>query len=147
MTEEDIDRLMATEGSGPELVIRQRSKLRSITHNARCVLALIEDAIAQSDSESQSAPQFGYFDAFIWNFVQGQPQLNEWEDANSIPTHTETSIDMANALKKAGFRFVGPKICYSLMQSCGLVVDHPIGTPEWESARETLQRAQRRHKS
>ena len=46
---------------------------------------------------------------------------------------------MSARLKKLGFTFVGPKICYSLMQSCGLVVDHPKGTPEWEAAKSRLE--------
>ena len=56
--------------------------------------------------------------------MDGAPQLNAWASAKEIPTDTETSQEMSRALKKLGFSFVGPKICYSLMQSCGLVVDH-----------------------
>ena len=70
----------------------------------------------------------------------GAPQLNAWPDAKSIPAETETGTRMSAELKRRGFSFVGPKICYSLMQSCGLVVDHPKGTPEWEAARRRLAR-------
>ena len=82
-------------------------------------------------------------DALLWSFVGGTPLLNEWPDAKAIPSESETATAMSKALKERGFKFVGPKICYSLMQSCGLIIDHPKGTPEWEAARQRLAVAQR----
>ena len=58
----------------------------------------------------------------------GSPQLNTWASAKDIPTETDIAIEMSKDMKRRGFKFVGPKICYSLMQSCGLIIDHPKGT-------------------
>ena len=105
-------------------------------HNAKCVLSLIADAQARGKDQ----PEHGHFDDWIWSFVDGAPQLNEWAEASDVPAVTETSKKMSQALKSRGFKFVGPTICYSLMQSCGLVIDHPVDTPEWQNARERLGR-------
>ena len=74
----------------------------------------------------------------MWSFVGGTPKLNHWRNTSEIPSQTEESQAMSKALKKLGFKFVGPTTCYSLMQSCGLVIDHPEGTPEWNKAKERL---------
>jgi len=139
MSDSDIDALLAAPGSGPDKVVRHRGKVTSVRNNARCVLRLAEEA-AHAGGSAAAPPPHGHLDALLWSFVGGAPQLNAWPDAKSIPAETETGTRMSAELKRRGFSFVGPKICYSLMQSCGLVVDHPKGTPEWEAARRRLAR-------
>jgi len=88
-------------------LIRHRGKLESVFGNARAALAL-----PTSLSE------------FVWNFVDGAPVQNCWKKLHEVPASTKTSDAMAKALKRAGFRFVGPTTCYAFMQSAGLVNDH-----------------------
>ena len=126
MTTKDIDALVGGDGS----IIRHRGKCESVVSNAQCVLALIEEKQQSSDEP----PVHGYFDDFIWSFVDHTPQINKWTSLKDMPAETPASIDMSKQLKKLGFKFVGSKICYSLMQSCGLVIDHLYDTPEWHAA-------------
>ena len=130
MSAADIARLLDAESA---TIVRHRGKIEAVVHNAKCVQALI----AEAEGRGTAAPH-GHFDAFLWSFVGGVPQLNAWPDARSIPSESDTAHALSTALKARGFKFVGPKICYSLMQSCGLIIDHPKGTPEWEAARQRL---------
>ena len=137
MTGADVDRLVGGDGSsgGTSSIVRHRGKIQSVVDNARCVQELIDEAAR----DGRTAPPYGHFDAYLWSFVGGRPQLNEWVHAGEIPTESEVSRAMSKALKARGFRFVGPKTCYSLMQSCGLIVDHPVGTPEWSAAKKRIE--------
>lgn len=96
-------------------IIRNRLKLAAIPANAKAFLQVQEE--------------FGSFDAFLWSFVGGVPVVNEYVAPEEIPAETETSRSMSKALKKRGFKFVGPTICYALMQSVGLVDDHLVNCP------------------
>jgi DNA-3-methyladenine glycosylase I len=60
----------------------------------------------------------------IWSFVGGSQVVNRWRTMDEIPAETDTSVRLSRSLRSAGFRFVGPTICYALMQSAGLVNDH-----------------------
>ncbi len=131
MTSKDVDALLS---SSEATIVRHRGKIESVIENAKCVQALVAEAEA-----SKAKAEHGHFDAFLWSHVDGTPRLNEWADAKAIPSESEAANELSKALKARGFKFVGPKICYSLMQSCGLVVDHPKGTPEWEAARARLE--------
>ena len=91
-------------------IIRHRGKLEAMINNAR-VLAELD----------------GAFSGLLWSFVDGRPQQNEQQSMASVPSETDVSKAMAKCLKKEGFRFVGPTICYAFMQSAGLVNDHLIG--------------------
>ncbi|MFC1541790.1 DNA-3-methyladenine glycosylase I, partial [Candidatus Latescibacterota bacterium] len=71
--------------------------------------------------------EFGSFDKYIWDFVNGETIQNSWRDINEIPPETKESAAMSKDLKKRGFRFVGPTICYAFMQAVGMVNDHVIG--------------------
>jgi len=71
--------------------------------------------------------EFGSFDAYIWQFVDGAPIQNRWETLADVPTQTPESVQMSKALKKRGFRYVGPTICYAFMQAVGMVNDHVVG--------------------
>ena len=99
--DEEIEVLMQDPG-----IVRNRLKLNGVRKNARAWLQL-EDPVA-----------------FLWSFVGGQPKINHLRDRSEIPTETEEARAMSKALKKAGFTFVGPTICYAFMQASGMVMDH-----------------------
>ena len=63
----------------------------------------------------------------LWSFVGGAPRVNRFRTLAELPAQTEESAAMSKELKRRGFRFVGPTVCYSLMQACGLVNDHVLG--------------------
>ena len=91
-------------------IIRNRLKVGSAVTNARAVLEIQKE--------------FGSFDAYIWQFVNGKPIRNHWKKLKDIPATSPESDAMSKALKKRGFKFVGSTICYAFMQSAGLVNDH-----------------------
>ena len=135
MSGADVDALVASAaGSGRDSIVRHRQKVASVPSNARAVLRII----AEAEGRGVPRPLHGHFDAYLWAYVGGVPRLNRWATKKDIPATSELSETMSKELKKRGFSFVGPTICYSLLQSCGLIVDHPAGTPEWEAARVRL---------
>lgn len=91
-------------------LIRNRRKLESAVANARAFLKIQEE----HDS----------FDKFIWQFVDGKPVQNAWSKIEQVPAQTAQSQAMSKELKKLGFIFVGPTICYAFMQATGMVNDH-----------------------
>ena len=105
--EAKIQELLANPG-----IVRNKLKVRSAVQNAKAFL------------EVQA--EFGSFDAYIWQFVGGQPKVNNWKAMSEIPAETEESRAMSKALKKRGFNFVGPTICYAFMQAVGMVYDHMV---------------------
>jgi DNA-3-methyladenine glycosylase I len=102
---EDIERLM-----NDPAIIRNKAKILAAINNARCFVEVQKD--------------FGSFDAFIWRFVGGRAIKNSYECLEDLPSETEESIAMSRELRKKGFKFVGPTICYAFMQATGLVNDH-----------------------
>jgi len=94
-------------------IIRNRRKIEATINNARRYLKLVEE---------QSS-----FSRFLWQFVAGSPNVNHFTDMTDYPAYTPTSERMSSALKKQGFKFVGPTICYAFMQATGMVNDHVIG--------------------
>lgn len=99
-------------------LIRNRRKLAALVQNARAYLAL------QAQGED--------FSTLLWSFVGGQPQVNHFASAEQVPASTPASVAMSKALKKRGFTFVGPTICYAFMQAAGLVNDHLTGC-DWHA--------------
>ncbi len=91
-------------------IVRNRLKVNAAIVNAQCYLNAIE--------EYQS------FSAYIWQFVDGEPIKNRWASMQEVPITTDESDAMSKALKKRGFKFVGPTICYAFMQAVGMVNDH-----------------------
>jgi DNA-3-methyladenine glycosylase I len=87
-------------------IVRNRAKVSAAVGNARAWLEL-DDPVT-----------------FLWDFVDGVPVANRWSALDEVPVTTPAAEAMSKALKRRGFRFVGPTICYSLMQACGLVNDH-----------------------
>jgi len=94
-------------------IIRNRRKINSALENAKAFIKIREE--------------FGSFDAYIWKFVNGRTIQNRWNNMEEIPAQTEESIVMSRDLKKRGFSFVGPTICYAFMQAVGMVNDHIVG--------------------
>jgi DNA-3-methyladenine glycosylase I len=93
-------------------IIRNRLKISSAAKNAKAFLEIQNE--------------FGSFDAYIWQFVGGQPVINRWRPGQKLPASTAQSDAMSKDLKKRGFIFVGSTICYAFMQAMGLVNDHAI---------------------
>ncbi len=93
-------------------IIRNRLKIESAIQNARGFLKIQE--------------QFGSFDSYLWQFVDGKPIKNSWKLHSEIPAETKESKELSKDLKARGFNFVGPTIMYAYMQAVGLVNDHLV---------------------
>lgn len=102
---EKIETLMQDKG-----IIRNQRKIKAFITNAKAFIA-IKDEI-------------GSFSKYIWQFTDGQPIQNSWKSLKDVPTQTPLSQKMSKDLKKRGFTFVGPTICYAFMQAIGMVNDH-----------------------
>ena len=70
--------------------------------------------------------EYGSFDSYIWKFTNGKTKQNTWRRMEDIPSSTSESESMSKDLKKRGFKFVGPTICYAFMQAVGMVNDHLV---------------------
>ncbi len=103
--QKDIQRLLQDKS-----IIRNRLKITSAINNARQFLKV------------QS--KFGSFDRYLWGFVRHKPILNRFKKPSDIPAYTETSEALSRDLRRRGFTFVGPTICYAMMQATGMVNDH-----------------------
>ena len=107
-TEAKIMKLMQDQG-----IIRNRLKIEAAIKNGKAFLKIVKE--------------FGSFDSYIWQFVDGKPIINRWKNLNEIPSSTVQSKAMSKDLKARGCNFVGPTICYALMQATGMVNDHEVG--------------------
>jgi DNA-3-methyladenine glycosylase I len=72
----------------------------------------------------EAQEEFGNFDTYVWQFVGGAPIVGRRRRLRELPSETQESKDMSKDLKRRGFRFVGPTVCYAFMQAAGLVSDH-----------------------
>lgn len=106
-TERDIERLLTDRS-----IVRNRLKVSSTVSNARAIGAL----------ESGGST----LDDYLWSFVGGTPTVNRWRTMADLPAETDVSRAMSTDLKRLGFRFVGPTVCYAFMQACGMVNDHVV---------------------
>jgi DNA-3-methyladenine glycosylase I len=104
---DDVERLMADGG-----IVRNRAKIEAAITNARCAIAV--------------RGEFGTLDSYLWSFVQGSPIQNGRRSLAELPSETDESRAMSRDLKRRGFRFVGPTICYGFMQAVGMVNDHTV---------------------
>ncbi len=86
----------------------------------------IASAIKNADAFIRVQKEFGSFAEFVWQFVGSKPIKNTWQTIDQIPAQTKISIRMSKELKKRGFGFVGPTICYAFMQAVGMVNDHTL---------------------
>jgi DNA-3-methyladenine glycosylase I len=91
-------------------IVRNRAKIAAAIQNARAFLAVREE--------------YGTFDAYIWRFIGGSPRMNAWPTLAALPAQTPESAAMSTDLRRRGFTFVGPTICYAFMQATGMVNDH-----------------------
>lgn len=105
--ESDVARLVADAG-----IIRHAGKIRATIGNARAFLEL------------QAAE--GSFERWLWQFVDGEPQINHWRTLAEVPAKTPLSDRLSRELKRRGFKFVGTTICYAFAQAVGLVNDHLV---------------------
>lgn len=104
---EDVDALLKDDG-----IVRNRKKVESFVNNARKFLEVKDE--------------FRKFDDYIWGFVDFKTKVNKFKTWGEIPTVSKESKSMSDDLKKRGFTFVGPTICYAFMQSVGMVNDHVV---------------------
>ena len=102
--------------------IKQLLSNTGIIRNRLKIEAAIQNAKAFLDIQNE----FGGFDAYIWGFVDGQTLKNRWRTAADVPAMTPESVAMSKDLKKRGFKFIGPTICYAFMQATGMVNDHTV---------------------
>ncbi len=102
-------------------LIRNRLKMHACRQNARAWLQLGE----REDPVT-----------WLWAFVGGQPIINQWRSMDAVPAQDSRSQAMSRALKRNGFQFVGPVICYAFMQATGMVDDHLLGCPLHSHNRE-----------
>jgi DNA-3-methyladenine glycosylase I len=93
-------------------IVRNRLKVASAVRNAQALLLVQKE--------------FGSFDRYVWQFVDGEPRTNAWKTRARIPARTPQSDAMSKALKERGFNFVGSTICYAFMQAVGMVNDHVV---------------------
>ncbi|HWB52850.1 MAG TPA: DNA-3-methyladenine glycosylase I [Tepidisphaeraceae bacterium] len=106
-TSAKVAKLLADPG-----IIRNRLKIAGAIKNAKAFLDAQEE--------------FGTFDRYIWQFVEGKPIVNRWRKPGDIPAVTPVAETMSKDLRKRGFTFVGPTICYAFMQAAGMVNDHLV---------------------
>ena len=103
----DVERLL-----DDTAIVRNRLKVESTIMNAGRVLEVQDE--------------LGSFDAYLWGFVDGEPIVNRWRTLSELPAETELSRVLSKDLKRRGFRFIGPTICYAFMQTVGMVDDHTV---------------------
>lgn len=104
-TQKHVEKLLHNES-----IIRNTLKVNSAINNAKQFLKIQKE--------------FGSFDSYLWNFVNHKPIKNNFKKLSDVPASTEISTKLSKDLKKRGFTFVGPTICYALMQAIGMVNDH-----------------------
>jgi len=112
-----IEGLLQDEG-----IVRHRGKIEGAVQSAKVTLDLMERP--------------GGFSAYLWHFVDGQPIINNFKSLGDVPTQTPQSNAMSKALKKSGFKFCGPTICYAFMQATGMVNDHTTDCFRHEPCRQ-----------
>jgi DNA-3-methyladenine glycosylase I len=105
--EDKIEELLNNPG-----IIRNRRKIEATIQNAQAFLHIQEE--------------YGTFDAYIWQFVEGTPRINAWKRLEDLPANTAQSDAMSQDLRGRSFKFVGSTICYAFMQAAGMVNDHTV---------------------
>lgn len=106
-THDKIEELLHNKG-----IIRNRRKIEATVTNAKAFLRIQKE--------------LGSFETFIWNFVNGNPIINLWENERQIPSQTTLSITVSKELRNRGFKFMGATTTYAYMQATGIVNDHLI---------------------
>ncbi len=104
-SDKKVEKLLNNSG-----IIRNKLKIYAAIQNAKSFLEVQKE--------------FGSFDKYIWQFVNGKPKINKWKSLKDVPAKTPESDLMSKDLRKRGFKFVGSTICYAFMQAVGMVNDH-----------------------
>ena len=123
-TDKRIQKLISDPG-----IIRNRLKIESTVRNARAFLAVQEE--------------FGRFDAYCWQFVDGRPRVNQWTSMKEIPATSRESDAFSKDLKRRGFSFVGSTVIYAHMQAIGMVNDHLVGCFRYRAVQRSSARPRR----
>ena len=111
-----VKRLLADKG-----IVRNRLKIAAAIENARLFLEVRQE--------------HGSFADYVWQFTAGKPRQNSWKTTGDIPAQTPQSEQMSKELKRRGFKFVGPTICYAFMQATGMVNDHLVSCFRYKQLR------------
>ena len=119
----EIARLLADDG-----IVRNRAKIEAAITNAKALLEVQQE--------------FGSFDVYVWRFVGGKPRRNRFEWWRDLPAMTEQSAAMSKDLRRRGFKFVGPTICYAFMQAVGMVNDHEVGCFRYRELSKATRRSE-----
>jgi DNA-3-methyladenine glycosylase I len=112
-TEQDIERIMATDG-----MIKSRRKIEAVIHNAGCF--------------QKSRAEFGTFDKYLWNWSNGQTIVYDKHGDGEIPVSNGLSDRISADLKRRGFKFLGTVTVYSHLQACGMINDHGSDCPRYK---------------
>ena len=112
--EADVERLLLDPS-----IVRNRQKVAATLSNARAFLELVDEV--------------GSFDAYIWGYVDGSTVTNAFRSLEEVPAKTPVSEALSADLRRRGFRFVGPTVCYAHLQAAGLVNDHLVSCPRWRA--------------
>lgn len=121
-SENKIEQLRSDSG-----IVRNKLKINAAVVNARCFLEVQKE--------------YGSFDSYIWSFVDGKPINNKWETVSDLPASSPESEQMSKSLKKKGFKFVGPTICYAYMQAVGMVNDHVVSCFRYAEVKKLQEEA------
>ena len=113
----DVERLLADPG-----IIRNRAKVESTIANAAAAIAVQQEV--------------GSLSSYLWSFVGGRPLVNRFKSISELPVETDESRAMSRDLRKRGFSFVGPTICYAFMEATGMVNDHVVGCFRYEQVQK-----------
>jgi DNA-3-methyladenine glycosylase I len=111
-----VEILLADQG-----IIRNRLKIAAAIGNAKMFVTMQKE--------------FGTFDRYVWGFVDGRPRQNAWRSPEDVPAQTNESMALSKDLRRRGFTFVGPTICYAFMQAVGMVNDHLVGCFRYEEVK------------
>ncbi len=112
MTDDELNDLLSN-----SQIVRNRLKVYSVRRNAKIFLEIQKE--------------FGSFDFYVWRFVSGKTQVNQWHDFKEVPSSDAVSENLSKDLKKRGMNFVGPTIIYAFMQAVGMVNDHLTSCPKF----------------
>ena len=124
-TETQIQNLMNNSG-----IIRNKLKILAAINNAKRFIAI--------------QTEFGTFDEYVWQFVDGKPINNSFQELADLPAKTELSETISRDLRQRGFRYVGPTVCYAFMQAIGLVNDHLMNCPRYQEIRKMSKLSNKR---
>ena len=108
-------------------IIRNRLKIGATISNAKAILKVQEE--------------FGSFNKYIWEFIDHNPIINKFKALEELPAKTEQSERISKALKKRGFKFVGPTIIYSFMQAVGMTNDHTVDCSRYEEINQIISKS------